>query len=47
MNARISKKLRKLNRRAWRGFFDDIASLSFRNRLGIAWYIITNHKEVK
>jgi len=51
MNGRIVKKIRQTVRQAvrrnWEAYYDDIATLPFRNRLRIAWHIITTHKIVK
>lgn len=47
MNGRVAKKIRQVMRRNWREFYGDILVLSFRERLQIAWYLITHSKESK
>ena len=47
MNNRVAKKIRQYTRRNWREFYGDILELLFRDRLGIAWYLVTHSKPPK
>jgi len=47
MNGRIAKKIRQVSRRNWREFYSDIMTLSFWNRLGIAWFLVTHRRQNK
>ena len=44
MNGRTAKKLRKISRHNWRDYYMDILALPLRERLAIAWAIITNYR---
>ena len=47
MNERVVKKLRQYTRRNWRQFYQDIKKLPFKNRLGIAWWILFGRQSEK
>ena len=45
MNGRVSKKLRKINKRNWRQFYGEILELPFWVKIRIGWYIMWNGKK--
>ena len=41
MNGKLAKKLRKIMKRNWDEFYNDVFALPFKVRLRIAWALIT------
>ena len=39
-----AKKIRQVNRRNWREFYSDIMTLTWWQRLRIAWYLVTHKR---
>lgn len=44
MSEKLQKKLRKIMKRNWKAFYDDVFTLPFRVRLRIAWALVTYRK---
>lgn len=44
LNAKAAKKLRKIGRNTWKEFYRDIEDQPLRERLKVAWHIITRWK---
>lgn len=44
MNGKLAKKLRKIMKRNWGEFYDDVFALPWKVRLRIAWALATYRK---
>lgn len=43
MNGRLSKKINRATRRAWREYYNSMCNLPFMNRIHLCWNIL--HKD--
>jgi len=45
MNGRLAKKIRKVNRRNWKQFYSELMTLTWFQRVGIAWYLVMHKRQ--